>query len=75
MTQNKNAYEIRLDVLNRAIDLTNQNLFHLVEQEREIARREERAPVTSKSGMVVDDNFITEVHSLAKKLYSFVESK
>ena len=75
MTQNKNAYEIRLDVLNRAIDLTNQNLFHLVEQEREIARREERAPVITKPGMVVDDSFVIEVHNLAKKLYSFVESK
>ena len=75
MTQNKNAYEIRLDVLNRAIDLTNQNLFNLVEQERESARIEERIPVLTKPGMVVDDNFITEVHSLAKKLYSFVESK
>ena len=75
MTQNKNAYEIRLDVLNRAIDLINQNLHYRVEQERELARREERAPVTSKSGMVVDDSFVTEVHTLAKKLYSFVESK
>lgn len=75
MTQNKNAYEIRLDVLNRAIDLTNQNLFHLVEQEREIARREERSPVMTKPGMMVDDSFVTEVHNLAKKLYSFVESK
>ena len=75
MTQNKNAYEIRLDVLNRAIDLTNQNLFNLVDQERESARMEERIPVLTKPGMVVDDSFITEVNSLAKKLYSFVESK
>jgi len=75
MTQNKNAYEIMLDVLNRAIDLTNQNLFNLVDQERESARMEERIPVLTKPGMVVDDSFITEVDSLAKKLYSFVESK
>lgn len=73
-TQNKNAYEIRLDVLNHAISLELQNIELLREESRFAADRN-KANLKFTTQEFINDEFYKTVQKRAQELYSFIERK
>lgn len=73
-TQNKNAYEIRLDVLNHAIGLELQNIELLREESRFTADKNKTDLKFSKEEFI-NDEFYKTVQKRAQELYSFIERK
>lgn len=66
----KSGYEIRLEVLQRALDMADAR-FHY---QNEAARFE--AEKTSKSSLpILPDNRVEDALQIAEKLYRFVEAK
>lgn len=73
-TQNKNAYEIRLDVLNHAISLELQNI-ELVREEIRYNSEKNNTPLKFNPDNYINDNFYKNVQKRAADLYSFIERK
>jgi hypothetical protein len=73
-TQNKNAYEIRLDVLNHAIGLELQNIELLREESRFTADKNKTDLKFSKEEFI-NDEFYKNVQKRAQDLYTFIERK
>jgi hypothetical protein len=73
-TQNKNAYEIRLDVLNHAISLELQNI-ELNREEIRYNSEKNNTPLKFSPDNFINDNFYKAVQKRAADLYSFIERK
>lgn len=73
-TQNKNAYEIRLDVLNHAISLELQNIELQREQTRYNASAK-NVPLKFEVDEYINDNFYKNTLKRAQELYSFIDKK
>ena len=66
----KSGYEIRLDVLNRALDMADGKYHHQNE-----ALRYEAEKTSKTSYPTAPDNRVEEALQIAEKLYKFVEAK
>jgi hypothetical protein len=66
----KSGYEIRLDVLNRALDMADGKYHHQNE-----ALRYEAEKTSKTSYPTAPDNRVEEALQIAEKLYKFVEGK
>ncbi len=66
----KSGYEIRLDVLNRALDMADGKYHHANE-----ALRYEAEKTSKTSYQTAPDNRVEEALAIADRLYKFVEAK
>lgn len=66
----KSGYEIRLDVLNRALDMAD-GRYHWANE----ALRYEAEKTSKTSLTTAPDNRVEEALQIAEKLYKFVEAK
>jgi hypothetical protein len=66
----KSGYEIRLEVLQRALDMADGKYHHANE-----ALRYEAETTSKSSYQTAPDNRIEEALQIAEKLYRFVEAK
>lgn len=73
-TQNKNAYEIRLDVLNHAISLEQQNI-ELLREETRFNAQKNNGELKFSNPEFINDEFYKTVQKRAQELYSFIERK
>lgn len=73
-TSNKNAYEIRLDVLQMAKDLEMHNVY--LRQEEVRANHEKSTEFLEyPESVMVTDELQNKILNTANKLYSFIERK
>ena len=73
-TSNKNAYEIRLDVLNMAKDLEMHNIYL---RQEEIRTNHEKSTefLEYPESVMADGRLFDKILNTANKLYSFIERK
>ena len=73
-TSNKNAYEIRLDVLQMAKDLEMHNVY-LRQEEIRLNHEKSTEYLEYPESVMVTDDLQNKILSTANKLYSFIERK
>jgi hypothetical protein len=73
-TSNKNAYEIRLDVLNMAKDLEMHNVY-LRQEEIRINHEKNAEFLEYPEAVMANDKLFDKILGTANKLYSFIERK
>ena len=71
---NKNAYEIRLDVLQMAKDLEMHNVY-LRQEEIRLNHEKSTEYLEYPESVMVNDDLQNKILSTANRLYSFIERK
>ena len=74
VTSNKNAYEIRLDVLNMAKDLEMHNIY-LRQEEIRMNHEKSTEYLQYPESVMATDKLFDKILNTANKLYSFIERK
>lgn len=73
-TSNKNAYEIRLDVLQMAKDLEMHNVY-LRQEEIRLNHEKSSEYLEYPESVMATDDLYNKILNTANKLYSFIERK
>lgn len=73
-SSNKNAYEIRLDVLNMAKDLEMHNVY-LRQEEIRVNHEKSSEYLEYPESVMANEKLFDKILGTANKLYSFIERK